>query len=337
MHAVRRARRGLEAEAAVEQRVVGLEAVARPCFLGVRAAAVAGQFHPRRRGHGPVAHAELDAPVVVVRQFKEVRLEHRHDGDGPRPVVLLQINQPALRVRPLGHAPQREHRHVEPLLVPEDEERAERVGLPAGAEDFVFRVAREPDVRRVHDHGLRAEVALHVPVAKRGRHRVHRGPVNHRQRDVHVLGEHRGRQLGGRAVVVGVAAEPAALGHVDPALERQFHLDRLGRDGELVRQRQILLPALDERGVAARRQLRDPLVSRERGVILGGVRVEPAALLVAHGGTERRHGLGEMPLPVRVTAQVEPRSDGLAGGRVRDVAIDGDSLRDGKASGAREE
>ena len=72
----------------------------------------------------------------------------------------------------------------------EDEDRAECVRLLIHCEDLVFRITRVDDVRGVHGHGLRLDLARRAAAAGPRRRERLRHPVEQRERHVQVLGEH---------------------------------------------------------------------------------------------------------------------------------------------------
>ena len=355
MHAVARARGGTQAEAAVQQRVPRLQIVRHP--IALRLAAAAREFHPRRRGHAETAHRVFRAPDVVVRQLEEVQPEHRQNREGPRPTVLLHVEQRALGTRLFRDRPERQREVLERRFVIDDDHRAERVRLRADLEDFVFRVARMPVMRRVHAHRLVAEIALHVLRTLRGRDRRDGRPVNHRMRHVHVLREQHVRQVRRRAMHVRVPAEPPARRHVRPAREQQSQRHRRGGDGERIRQREKFLSALDHRRVAPRRQRDDERI-RQREKFLSALdhrRVAPrrqrddermrgqrrvhlvhrraAKFFITHRASIRRGGVREKEFPI-LPPHIQPRRHGRARGGIDDFAAEGNlRLRCGNKMG----
>jgi hypothetical protein len=164
--------------------------------------------------------------------------------------VLLEVDEAALGVRPLRDPFERKHGDVELLRVVDDDDRAQRVALPRGGEDLVLGVARVVDVGRIDHDGLRSKLAAESATAVGWRDVVRGGPVDDRQSDVHVLGEDDVRKLGGIAMDVRVAGVPAPARHVDPALERQAHLDRLAPHFDALRQRAVLFSPFHRERVA---------------------------------------------------------------------------------------
>ena len=125
-----RPRRRPQAEAAVEQRVVVLEAEVDPAPLG-EAPRVALDLHVRRPAASPKSRKrELGPPDVVVRQLEQVDRHDRDQRHRPGPVVLVQLDQRPLAMGPRGDRADRRHAQVERRLVVEHEERAEGVRLP---------------------------------------------------------------------------------------------------------------------------------------------------------------------------------------------------------------
>ena len=98
-----------EAEAAVEQGVIVLEAEVDPAPLGP-AAGVALDVHVLGRGLSVVANAEGRPPDVVVGELVQVDRHDRDQHHRPRPVVLVELDQRPFAMGPLGDRTDRRRR-----------------------------------------------------------------------------------------------------------------------------------------------------------------------------------------------------------------------------------
>lgn len=287
---------GAEAEAGIEEGVIGVEGEAGPVpFVAVMGV---GEIHPRGGGGGPVGEAEFGAPVVIVGEGEEVDVEEGHEGDGPRPVVLVEIEQGAFATGAFGHGTDRRDTEVEFGVVTEDEEGAEGVGPPSDGEDFVLGVAgpEHAVIREADQSGSGARIG--ILVAAGGRGEGVGDPVSEREGDVEVLGGHHVGEFVHRAMDMGVAREPAQGCHVDPAPEGDLEGDGFRAEVEGLGDRMVLLAAFDGEGVAARWEVDPERMGGERGVVLDGVGVDPVPAFVAEGGTFGNCGSGEMPASV---------------------------------------
>src|SRR5436190_23915896 len=103
--------------------------------------------------------------MMIVGQFEEVHLEDLHQRERPWPVVLFQIEQRTLRSRLVGDGRKREDRLIKASLVVQDKQSAQRVVRIFRPEDFVFGIARIPDVRCIDSNRRIAKVSLKAPAS----------------------------------------------------------------------------------------------------------------------------------------------------------------------------
>ena len=153
-------------------------------------------------------------------------------------------------------------------------------------------------MRAVHLDGGGLLSGLHAFVEMEWRTFAMRAPVGDGKRNIEIFRQHDVRKIGEGAMNVGFPAEPAFCGHVHPAFQRKFQLQRLLPDFNLTSQWFPLLTTLDGEGVAAGRQFGGPWLGAEGGVILRTERVIKIAFFVAH----RRAALAfrEEPSAVRI-------------------------------------
>ena len=176
-------------EATVEIGVVRLEAEVDPTPLG-EALVVQFEVHVLRGGvERPRAVSEFGLPTVVVRQLKQIDLHQRHDHRRPRPRMLFQVEERAVGMSLFGDPLHRRNALVEPRSLPADQDRAERVRLPADGEDFVLGVQRIDAVSPIDGDplGLRSRCRDAVACRRVGVGR--RDPVRQRRRHVDVFRE----------------------------------------------------------------------------------------------------------------------------------------------------
>ena len=183
---------GAQAKAAIEQRVVVQEPVKGPLPLVI---AAASKIHPGRRRHRPVRDGKFRLPVMVVGQLEQIGPNQRNQRHRPRPIVLLQIQQRALRMRPLGYRAYRQRRQIENCLVIHRQQGAEGVRAFGCRENFVFGVLRIKNVRCIDIHRRSGEIAFEVFIAPAGWNVGVRRPVNQRESNIDVFGRHHVRQI----------------------------------------------------------------------------------------------------------------------------------------------
>ena len=181
------------------------------------------------------------------------------------------------------------------------QQRAERVRPFGCREDFVFGVPRIINVRGVELHGRGRELAFEITIAPVRRNVSVGRPINHREGNVEVLGQHQVGQLGRFAMRVSIAAEPAARRHVNPAAQMNLQVHRLLANHHFARLRKVFFAPFGAECVTARRQLDFKWMARERCVHFECVCVDPISHLVGKRSPVRRIRIGKVPRAVPVS------------------------------------
>src|SRR5262245_34275416 len=143
-----RASRWPQSKAAVQQGVVILKSRVDPAPLS-QTLGVALSPHVFRSRLTPAAKSKLRPPDMIVRQLIEVWPHDGHQHHRPRPIVLVELNQSALAMNPLGDAAHRRCTDVKHRLMVQRKKRAQRVRLLVNREQLIFRIPRGIDVCRV--------------------------------------------------------------------------------------------------------------------------------------------------------------------------------------------